>query len=56
MIVKEVAAMAVHSATVRMIADGRITIPREIREVEGIKQGDFIKITVEKVQKPANQT
>jgi len=56
MIVKEVAAMAVHSATVRMICDGRVTIPLEIRDVEGIKEGDYIKITVEKVHIPAKAT
>ena len=56
MIVKGVAAMVVLSATVRMICDGRVTIPLEIREVEGIKEGDYIKITVEKVQNPANPT
>jgi hypothetical protein len=38
MIVKGVAAMVVLSATVRMICDGRVTIPLEIREVEGIKK------------------
>ncbi|MGZ4135244.1 MAG: AbrB/MazE/SpoVT family DNA-binding domain-containing protein [Halobacteriota archaeon] len=56
MIVKGVAAMVVLSATVRMICDGRVTIPLEIREVEGIKEGDYIKITVEKVENPANPT
>lgn len=54
--VKEVAATAVHSATVRMICDGRVTIPLEIRDVEGIKEGDYIKITVEKVQTSAKAT
>jgi bifunctional DNA-binding transcriptional regulator/antitoxin component of YhaV-PrlF toxin-antitoxin module len=39
-----------------MICDGRVTIPLEIREVEEIKEGDYIKITVEKVQNPANTT
>ena len=56
MIVKGVAAMVVLSATVRMICDGRVTIPLEIRDVEGIKEGDYIKITVEKVHIPANPT
>jgi AbrB family looped-hinge helix DNA binding protein len=40
-----------HSATVKVIKDGRVTIPQEIREVEGIDEGDFIKITVEKIAK-----
>ncbi len=43
-----------HSATVKVIKDGRVTIPRQIREVEGINEGDFLKITIEKIQKPAN--
>ena len=39
----------IHSATVRVIRDGRITIPEEIRLVERIKDGDFVKVTIEKV-------
>lgn len=42
-----------HQATVKVIRDGRITIPQEIREVEDIKEGDFIKITIEKITKHA---
>ncbi len=38
-----------HNATVKVIKDGRITIPQEIRELENIKEGDFLKITVEKI-------
>jgi len=48
--------MAIHTATVRMIGDGRVTIPSEIREVEGIKEGDYIKITVEKIKDPGRRT
>jgi bifunctional DNA-binding transcriptional regulator/antitoxin component of YhaV-PrlF toxin-antitoxin module len=40
-----------HSATVKVIKDGRVTIPQEIREVEGIAEGDFIKITIEKIER-----
>jgi len=40
-----------HSAIVKVIKDGRITIPQEIREVEDIKEGDFIKITIEKIER-----
>lgn len=40
-----------HTATVKIIKDGRITIPSEIREIEGIKEGDYLKITVEKIEK-----
>ena len=48
--------MGIHGATVRMIADGRVTIPNEIREIEGIKEGDYVKITVEKVRKPVSRS
>jgi AbrB family looped-hinge helix DNA binding protein len=41
-----------HSATVKVIKDGRITIPQEIRELEGIAEGDFLKITIEKIDRP----
>lgn len=40
-----------HSATVKVIKDGRVTIPQEIREVEGIKEGDFVRITIERIEK-----
>ena len=41
----------IHSATVRVIKGGRVTIPQEIREVEDIEEGDYIKITIEKVER-----
>lgn len=41
----------IHSATVKVIKGGRITLPREIREVEGINEGDYVKITVERIEK-----
>ncbi len=44
-----------HSATVKVIKDGRVTIPQEIREVEGINEGDFIKITIEKIERRSHQ-
>lgn len=42
--------MGTHSATVKVIQDGRITIPTEIREVENIKEGNFVKIDIQKVE------
>jgi len=42
----------IHSATVKVIKDGRITVPSDIREIENIKEGDFLKITIEKIEKP----
>jgi len=41
----------IHSTTVKVIKDGRITIPSDIREVENIKEGDYVKITIEKIEK-----
>lgn len=47
-----------HIATVRMIKDGRVTIPSGIRELEGIEGGDYVKITIEKIEtnKKRNRT
>ncbi len=39
-----------HFATVKMINNGRITIPADIRELEKIKDGDYIQISVEKIE------
>lgn len=44
----------IHSATVKVIKDGRITIPSDIRELEGIKEGDYLKITIERIEKKKN--
>lgn len=44
-----------HAATVKVIKDGRVTIPQEIRELESIKEGDFLKITIEKMVRPKPQ-
>jgi AbrB family looped-hinge helix DNA binding protein len=38
-----------HAATVKVIKDGRITIPQEIRELENIREGDYLKVTIEKI-------
>jgi AbrB family looped-hinge helix DNA binding protein len=46
----------IHFATVKVIKDGRITIPSEIRELEDIKENDYIKITIEKLEKPQKKT
>ncbi len=46
----------VHSATVKVIKDGRITIPSDIREIEGIKEGNYLKITIEKIERKKNGT
>jgi len=41
----------VHAATVKVIKNGRITIPQEIRDLEDITEGDYLKITIEKIEK-----
>jgi len=33
----------------RVSTDGRITLPSEIRESEGIEKGDFVDVKVKKV-------
>lgn len=45
----------IHAATVKVIKDGRITIPFEIRELEEIKIGDYLKITIEKIEKHSHE-
>jgi AbrB family looped-hinge helix DNA binding protein len=40
----------IHAATVKVIKDGRITIPHEVRELKGIAEGDSLKITIEKIR------
>ena len=39
-----------HFATVKVIKNGRITIPSDIRELEDIKEGSFVRISVEKIE------
>lgn len=41
----------IHVATVRVIKNGRITIPQEIRDLEDINEGDYLKITIEKIER-----
>jgi AbrB family looped-hinge helix DNA binding protein len=41
----------IHSATVKVIQGGRITIPTEVRELEHIQEGDYVKVTIEKVER-----
>jgi len=37
--------------TVKVIKGGRITMPQERRGVEDINEGDYVKITVERIEK-----
>lgn len=41
----------IHSATLKVIQGGRITIPQEVREIENIQEGDYVKITIEKIDR-----
>jgi AbrB family looped-hinge helix DNA binding protein len=45
----------IHAATVKVIKEGRITIPQEIREIGNIREGDYLKITIEKVVRENKQ-
>jgi len=39
-----------HFATIRVMKHGRITIPSDIRELEGIGQGNYVQISIEKIE------
>ncbi len=41
----------IHTATVKVIKDGRVTIPLGIRELEDIHEGDYLRITIEKMER-----
>jgi AbrB family looped-hinge helix DNA binding protein len=41
----------IHSATLKVIQGGRITIPTEIRELENLQEGDYVKVTIQKVER-----
>ena len=45
-----------HIATVRVLELGRVTIPSEIRDVEGIKKGDYVQITIQKILSPKDSS
>jgi len=35
----------------QIIADGRVTIPDSVRQLLGLKEGDFVRIKLEKVNR-----
>ena len=41
----------IHSATLKVIQGGRITIPTEVCELEHIQEGDYVKVTIEKIER-----
>lgn len=38
----------------KVIADGRLTIPKDLREKEGIREGDFLEVQVLRKIQPTN--
>jgi len=40
----------------RVISDGRVTIPEEIRKLLGIRSGDYISCEIENIHSPTAQT
>jgi bifunctional DNA-binding transcriptional regulator/antitoxin component of YhaV-PrlF toxin-antitoxin module len=38
-----------HFATIRVMKYGRLTIPSDIRELEGIGEGNYVQISIEKI-------
>ncbi len=38
-----------HFATVKVMKSGRITIPSDIRELEDINEGSYLRISIEKI-------
>ena len=43
-----------HFATIKVMKDGRLTIPSDIRELEGIGKGAYVKISIEKIEESTN--
>ena len=39
----------IHTATLKVIQGGRITIPTEVRELENIQEGDYVEVTITKI-------
>lgn len=43
-----------HYATVKVMGGGRITIPSDIRELEGIGEGNYVQVSIEKIEQSKN--
>jgi bifunctional DNA-binding transcriptional regulator/antitoxin component of YhaV-PrlF toxin-antitoxin module len=41
--------------TARIIADNKVTVPVEIRDRGGLKMGDLLDVTVEKIEPENNK-
>lgn len=43
-----------HFATIKVMKHGRLTIPSDIRELEGIEDGNYVQISIEKIEESAD--
>lgn len=39
-------------AIVKVIGEGRVTLPEGIRTLYNLKKGDWVRLTIEKIQQP----
>lgn len=42
------------SAIVKVMDGGRVTIPSEIRDIDSIKEGDYLEISIKKIEQSEN--
>lgn len=42
------------SAIVKVMEGGRVTIPSEIRDIENIEEGDYLEISITKIEQSEN--
>ena len=42
------------SAIVKVMDGGRVTIPSEIRDIENIEEGDYLEISITKIEQSEN--
>ena len=40
-----------HTATLKVIKGGRVTLPSEVRDLEHIEEGDYVEVTFHKLIK-----
>ena len=51
---KSVKMVRKRSAIVKVMNGGRVTIPSEIRDIESIKEGDYLEISITKIEQSEN--
>jgi AbrB family looped-hinge helix DNA binding protein len=42
--------MKTHTALVKIFSGGKVTLPKEIRDVMGLKDGDTVQITIARLE------